>query len=63
MPSLMKIAFELIKELQLPIDWLKMDMYLRTDSRFVLANERCRYKVTPSLIGWVQTQNQPSILW
>ena len=20
-----------------------------------LANERCRYKVTPSLIGWVQT--------
>ena len=23
------------------------------------ANERHRYKVTPSLIGWVQTQNQP----
>ena len=24
-----------------------------------LANERRRYKVTPSLIGWEQTQNQP----
>ena len=23
------------------------------------ANERCRYKVTPSLIGWAQTWNQP----
>ena len=23
------------------------------------ANERRRYKVTPSLIGWAQTQNQP----
>ena len=29
------------------------------------ANERRRYKVMPSLIGWVQTQNQPwaSIDW
>ena len=25
------------------------------------ANERRRYKVTPSLIDWVQTQNQPCI--
>ena len=25
------------------------------------ANERRRYKVTPSLIGWAQTQNQPCI--
>ena len=24
-----------------------------------LANERRRYKVTPSLIGWAQTYNQP----
>ena len=24
-------------------------------------NERGRYKVTPSLIGWAQTKNQPSI--
>ena len=23
------------------------------------ANERRRYKVTPSLIGWEQTENQP----
>ena len=23
------------------------------------ANERRRYKVTPSIIGWAQTQNQP----
>ena len=23
------------------------------------ANERRRYKVTPSLIGWAQTKNQP----
>ena len=23
------------------------------------ANERRRYKVTPSLIGWAQTRNQP----
>ena len=25
------------------------------------ANDRRRYKVTPSLIGWVQTWTQPSI--
>ena len=25
------------------------------------ANERRRYKVTPAVIGWVQTQNQPQI--
>ena len=24
-------------------------------------NERCRYKVTPSLIGWPQTSNQPCV--
>ena len=24
-----------------------------------LANEGRRYKVTPSLVGWAQTQNQP----
>ena len=27
----------------------------RTDSWFAPANERRRYKVTPPLIGWVQT--------
>ena len=26
--------------------------YTRTDLGLRLANERCRYKVTPSLIGW-----------
>ena len=26
------------------------------------ANERRRYKVTPSLIGWAQTLNQPWII-
>ena len=26
------------------------------------ANERRRYKVTPSLIGWAQTKNQPFII-
>ena len=26
----------------------------RADSRFAPANERRRYKVTPSLIGWAQ---------
>ena len=27
------------------------------------ANERCRYTVTASLIGWVHTQNDPCILY
>ena len=27
------------------------------------ANKRRRYKVTPSLIGWAQTWNQPCIIW
>ena len=31
----------------------------RADSRLIPANERRRYKVTPSLIGRVQTRNQP----
>ena len=31
----------------------------RADSRLRPANERRRYKVTPSLFGWAQTWNQP----
>ena len=27
------------------------------------ANKRRRYKVTPSLIGWAQTQNQLFYIW
>ena len=27
------------------------------------ANERWRYTVTPSLIGWAHTQNDPCIVW
>ena len=41
-------------------------MWTVTSSGLILdlhpANERRRYKVTPSLIGWTQTQNQPCIL-
>ena len=31
------------------------------DSRLAPSNERRRYKITPSLIGWVQILNQPCI--
>ena len=31
----------------------------RADSRLAPANERRRYKVTPSLVGWTQTYTQP----
>ena len=34
----------------------------RADFRFAPGNERRRYFVTTSLIGWAQTWNQPSVL-
>ena len=40
-------------------------MYFRADSRLAPSQKRRRYKVTPSLIGWAQAQNQPyiSCIW
>ena len=37
------------------ITWLILSLHL--------ANERRCYKVTPSLIGWAQTKNQPCIIY
>ena len=43
--------------------YLAQTFYIfRDDSRFVPANERRRYFVTTSRIGWAQAQNQPCIL-
>ena len=37
----------------------RLEIWSRADSSLRSANERCRYKVTPSRIGRVQTWNQP----
>ena len=38
-----------------------MGIQIRADLSLRQSNERRRYKVTPSLIGWAQTYNQPCI--
>ena len=38
-------------------------MYYRADLGLCPANEGRRYQVTPSLIGWAQTLNQPYITY
>ena len=43
-------------------EWYRLRFHYRTDSRLHPANERRRYKVTPSLIDWAQTDNQPCII-
>ena len=41
----------------------KSDIELNFRADYKLDYERRRYKVTPSLIGWVETLNQPWIYW